>query len=168
MTTATKTKRRTDVDAVSKIPDPLERVEAAEALVRLYRERMEAAHGLRDMAVVVAHLDHGVAPVVLYRDVLGVSRGLFNRMIQRAPMKSLRPKFEDPVALAKESDGAIVRNKALMKRAETLRNDTALLLMNGGTDPVTKTKVEPVTNAKIAKATDLTTARIAQIRTGTR
>lgn len=168
MTTATKAKRRTDVDSVAKIADPLERVEAAEALVRLYRERMEAAHGLRDMAVVVAHLDHGVAPVALYRDVLGVSRGLFNRMIQRAPMKSLRPKFEDPIALATESDGAIARNKALMTRALALRDETALLLMNGGTDPVSKRKVTPIPNADIARVTDLTTARVAQIRTGTR
>lgn len=153
-------------DDVRAIPDPLERVAAAADLVRKAEERAENARAMRDMAAIVAHLDDGVPPVTMYRDVLGCSRGLFVRIIQRAPAK--RPKMEGAVEQARESAAAVRRHEAIIEAAREVRDSTALLLMNGGKDPVTGQKVTPVSNADIARATGLTTARVAQVRTGTR
>lgn len=153
-------------DDLRKIDDPMERVEQAAAVVHKAEERAEAARSMRDMATIIAHLDDGVPPVTLYRDTLECSRGLFVRIIQRAPAK--RPKMENALEQARESARAVRRHEATIEEARTIRDETALLLMNGGTDPVTKRKVAPVSNAEIARATGLTTARVAQVRTGTR
>jgi len=154
------------VESVRSIPDPLERVEKAADLVHKAEERADNARAMRDMATIVAHLDHGVPPVTLYRDTLQCSRGLFVRIIQRAPAK--RDKMDDPVAQARESAAAVRRHEAVIEEARAIRDETALLLMNGGIDPVSGQKVIPVSNAEIAKRTGLTTARVAQVRTGTR
>lgn len=154
------------VDDVRAIPDPLERVAAAAELVRKAEERADAARSMRDMATIVAHLDDGVSPVTLYRDTLQCSRGLFVRIIQRAPAK--RAKMDNALAQAGESAAAVRRHEAVIEQARAIRDETALLLMNGGKDPVTKAKITPVSNAEIARATGLTTARVAQVRTGTR
>ena len=154
------------VDDVRAIPDPLERLAAAAALVEKAKERADAARSMRDMAVVVAHLDDGVPPVTLYRDVLKCSRGLVVRIIQRAPAK--REKMADALGQARESADAVRRHEAVIQAARPIRDETALLLMNGGTDPVTGEAVAPMSNADIARATGLSTARVAQVRTGTR
>ena len=154
------------IDKVRAISDPLERVAAAADLVRKAEERADAARSMRDMATIVAHLDDGVPPVTLYRDVLKCSRGLFVRIIQRAPAK--RPKMDNAVDQARESAAAVRRHEDVIEQARAIRDETALLLMNGGKDPVTKKKITPVQNADIARATGLTTARVAQVRTGTR
>jgi hypothetical protein len=148
------------------IEDPLVRVEKAAEVVRKAEVRADAARSMRDIATVVAHLDDGVSPVTLYRDTLECSRGLYVRIIQRAP--SQRPKMDDALAQARESAQAVRRHEAVIEEARLVRDETALLLMNGGTDPVTGNKVTPVSNAEIARATGLTTARVAQVRTGTR
>lgn len=154
------------VESVRAIADPLERVAAAAELVRKTEVRADAARGIRDMATIVAHLDDGVSPVTLYRDTLQCSRGLFVRIIQRAPAK--RPHMTDALAQARESAQAVRRHEAVIAEARAIRDETALLLMNGGTDPVTGKRVVAVANADIARATGLTTARVAQVRTGTR
>lgn len=154
------------IDKVRALDDPIERVKAAAELVRKAEERADNARSMRDMAAVVAHLDDGVSPVTMYRDVLKCSRGLFVRIIQRAPSK--RPKVEDAVEVARESARAVKRNETVAEEARIVRDETALLLMNGGKDPLTRRKVVPVSNAHIARVTGLTTARIAQVRTGTR
>lgn len=154
------------VDEVRALADPLERVEKAAELVRKAEERANNARSMRDMATIVAHLDDDVPPVTLYRDTLECSRGLFVRIIQRAPSK--RPKMEGALDQARESAQAVRRHEATIEAARIIRDETALLLMNGGKDPVTGAKVAPVSNAEIARATGLTTARVAQVRTGTR
>lgn len=154
------------VDDLRSITDPLERVEKAAELVRKAEDRANAARSMRDMATIVAHLDDGVPPVTLYRDTLECSRGLFVRIIQRAPAR--RPKMEGALDQARESAQAVRRHEATIEAARIVRDETALLLMNGGKDPVTGEKVKPVSNAEIARATGLTTARVAQVRTGTR
>lgn len=153
-------------DDLRSIPDPIERIAAAAEVVRKAEERAEAARAMRDRATIVAHLDDGVPPITMYRDVLDCSRGLFVRIIQRAPAK--RPKMDDAIEQARESALAVKRHEATIEAARVVRDETALLLMNGGTDPVTGEKVRPVSNARIADATGLTTARVAQVRTGTR
>lgn len=154
------------VEDLRAIPDPLERVEKAAEVVRKAEVRANAARSMRDIATVVAHLDDGVSPVTLYRDTLECSRGLFVRIIQRAPAS--RPKMDGALAQARESAQAVRRHEATIEGAREVRDETALLLMNGGTDPATGAKVEPISNAEIARVTGLTTARVAQVRTGTR
>lgn len=153
-------------DDLRSISDPLERVAAAADLVRKAEVRAENARAMRDMAAIVAHLDDGVPPVTMYRDVLQCSRGLFVRIIQRAPAK--RTKIDGAVEQARESAAAVRRHEAVIEAAREVRDETALLLMNGGTDPVSGDEVKPISNADIARATGLTTARVAQVRTGTR
>lgn len=153
-------------ETIASIADPLERLKAAAERLRTLEQRAEAARGMRDMATIVAHLDDGVPPVTLYRDTLKVSRGLFVRIIQRAPAK--RPRIEDAAEQARESAEAVRRHEKNIEPVRALRDETALLLMNGGKDPVTGSKVVPVSNADIARVTGLTTARVAQVRTGTR
>lgn len=154
------------VDDVRTIPDPLERVARAAEVAAKAEQRAEAARSMRDRATIVAHLDDGVSPVTLYRDTLDCSRSLFVRIIQRAPAQ--RPKMEDALDQARESAGAVRRHETTLEAARAIRDETALLLMNGGTDPVTGEAVAPISNAEVAEVTGLSTARIAQVRTGTR
>lgn len=154
------------VEKVRSIEDPIERVTAAAELVRQREERAEGARQVRDQATIIAHLDDGVAPAEMYRDVLDCSRGLFVRIIQRAPAK--RGKMSDAKEQARSSAKAVRKHEAVIERAREIRDSTALLLMTGGKDPVTGLEVERVSNAEIARVTGLTTARVAQIRAGTR
>ena len=153
-----------NIEKIRSIEDPIERLAAASELAKKAEERAERARAMRDMAAVVAHLDDGVAPVTLYRDVLGCSRSLFVRMIQRAPAQ--RPKIAEAIEVARESAEAVRRHSAVASDARDVRDETALLLMVGGDDPVSGAEVAPTTNADISRATGLSTARIAQMRTG--
>jgi hypothetical protein len=149
---------------IAAIADPLERLKASADLVRKSEEYAERARAMRDMAAIVAHLDDDVPPVVLYRDVLECSRGLFVRIIQRAPAK--RPKIDDALDVTRESAAAVRRHEEIATAARQVRDETAMLLMSGGTDPISGEEVKAITNADVARATGLTTARIAQMRTG--
>lgn len=156
----------TPLERARVIEDPLKRVKVAAELARKAEERAERARQVRDMAACVAHLDDGVPPVEMYRDVLECSRGLFVRIIQRAPAE--RPDMKAARRQAAESAKAARRHEEVIEGARALRDETILLLLNGGTDPVTGTPVAPISNADVARATGLTTARVAQVRTGAR
>lgn len=152
------------VASVAKIIDPMKRLTAAAALVREAEAAAEHARAERDMATIVAHLDQGVRPVVLYRDTLAVSRGLFNRIIQRAPVD--RPEIPDAKTVAGKAARQVRKYEAIVEQAREIRDTAALMLMNGR--DAQGNKVPTVTNADISRATGLTTARVAQMRTGTR
>lgn len=122
------------------------------------------ARARRDMAVIVAHLDQGVAPVTLYRDTLKCSRTMFNKIIMRAPEN--RPEIPDALEVARQATKDAARYDEIEDKAHRLRDETAGMLMNGLT--VDGKRVPPVPNAEIARRTGLTTARVAQLRTGTR
>lgn len=148
---------------VAKIADPMKRVAAAAALVREAEAAAEDARAQRDMATIVAHLDQHVAPVRLYRDALQVSRGLFNRMVQRAPAQ--RPDIPNAIDVAAKAAKAVRRFEERAEQAREIRDTAMLMLLNGGEDEHGNA-VTPVSNADIARATHLTTARVAQMRTG--
>lgn len=152
------------VASVAKIIDPMKRLTAAAALVREAEAAAERARAERDMATIVAHLDQGVPPVVLYRDTLAVSRGLFNRIIQRAPAE--RPTIDNAKAVAGKAAKQVRKFEAIVEQAREIRDTAALNLMNGRDEQ--GNRVPPVSNADISRATGLTTARVAQMRTGTR
>jgi hypothetical protein len=135
---------------------PLERVSAAAALAEPAEAAADNARGARDLAACWAHLDDGVPAVTMYRDVLGVSRSLFVRIIQRAPAD--RPPVKRAKAVAKAKAVKVREFEEVAEAAREIRDTTALLLMNEGNVP----------NAEVSRRTGLTTARIAQLRTGTR
>lgn len=151
-------------DKVAAISDRTTRLTAACELLEQAEAKATEARALRDMATIVAHLDDGVSPVRLYRDVLGVSRALFNRVKQRAPAE--RPSIPNAEQAAGKAAKKVAEYEAVADRARHIRDETAIAMMNGAADD--GSKVTPVSNADIARLTGLSTARIAQMRTGTR
>lgn len=140
---------------VRAIADPTKRAKEASELARQIEAKLDAERARRDMAVVVARMDHGVPPVTLYRE-LDVSRGLVNRMLQRAPAQ--RPTFDDPVKEAKAAQRAVKKHEPLLEEILVVRDDTLRGLMNGAYGE------RPISNADAHRLSGLTTARIAQIR----
>lgn len=147
---------------VRRIHDRTERLAAATELLAEVEAKRDQARSLRDMAMIVAHLDQGVQPVHIYRDTVGVSRGLFNRVIQRAPDK--RPVIPNAVEVAGAAQADLKKWVALVDEVMDIRDDLALSMMNGVADDGGRTT--PVSNANVARITGLTTARVAQMRTG--
>lgn len=158
------------VASIARITDYRDRLVAAQKLVTEASDAAEQARAQRDMATIVAHLDQGVKPVQLYRDTLAVSRGLFNRIIQRAPADEDRARiiaenpelFADAQATAKTAVKAVEKYTAIAEEAREIRDTAALFLMSGQDDQ--GNVFTPLTNAEIARLTDLTPARIAQVR----
>lgn len=162
------------VNAVSKIEDPMKRLRAASATLGEIKTAEEDARALRNIATIVAHLDHGVAPVTLYRDKVKISRGMFNRLLQRAPSDEERAAIiaaEPRLADAETATATAAKAAADVKRYKARKwdlleiRDTAMLLLFEGDQSV---GLAPVPNAEISRATGLTSARVAQLRTGVR
>ncbi len=161
-------------DQIRSITDREQRLRAATAALETIDEKRRTQIALRDMAICVANLDQDVSPVALYRDILGVSRGLFNRIKQRAPDDQTRAtivaeqpaKFRDSRRTASKAAQEIRRLTLVQDDVRKIRDKTAVAMMNGVADD--GTRVTPVSNADIARITDLSTARIAQIRKGQR
>lgn len=113
-----------------------------------------------------------VTPVDVYRNMLGVSRGLFVRMTHRAPQQL--PEFLDddgkpmtPEALTELAVNARKASKVyndIAQAARTIRDEDAISLLYGNA----RAGRQPMSNAELARLFNLTTARVAQIRYGTR
>lgn len=159
------------LDDVALIDDPVERCGRAAHLDKVAAHRESEARAVRDNAAMVAHIDFGVQPVLLYRGALGgLSRGLFNRMVQRAnsvsPLPALRATIphslatrEDAISLARDAATTVRVYDVVGTGARKIRDDTGRGLMNGdyGT---------PMSNADFSRLTGLSSARAAQIRYG--
>jgi hypothetical protein len=152
-------------DEMARIKDELEagKIDSAEA----WNLRMEAAEKHRaDLQSV------RFKPVHIYRDTIGVSRGLFVRMQQRATEKL--PEFRDDHGklltpdqlqrLAIHAREECKRYDAIAKRARAIRDEVGLMLLNGNP----KIGRPAMSNADVARLFKLTTARVAQMRYGTR
>lgn len=128
-------------------------------------------------------------PVHVYRDIIGVSRGLFVRMQHREPkLPAVReflstatvadPRLHDIIEAASEDPwsldavaavGLFARDEckrydAVNKRALEIRDEAGLMLLNGNP----KVGRPAMSNADVARLFKLTTARVAQMRYGTR
>jgi hypothetical protein len=160
--------------AAADTTDPIQRIRAAQALARVAVRNGKWARALRDNATVSAHNDFAVEPVTLYRDIIGVSRGLYNRMQQRANRRSPRAAIQkvmamtghdvktgdDMCAVAGAAAHAARVYKDIATKARQIRDETGRAVMDGDHG-------DPMPNADFARATGLTTARAAQIRLGT-
>lgn len=152
-----------NLERVEQIADRRKRLAAADRELRRLEAKADKERALRDMAVIVAHLDQGVRPVTLYRDVLGCSRSLFNRIIQKAPAAADRPHIPNAERRAATSTAKVRDLDAQVAAMRALRDKTAVNLMNGVGDH--GERVEVVTNAEVARILGVSTARAAQMRT---
>lgn len=154
------------------IADPKRRALAASETVRDLDTQLEETRARRDVAACIAHLDHGVAPVALYRDVLNLSRALFNRMTQRAPSAAERAKLiaerpelfgdaDTAIKTARKAARDVPKIEEKLAAVHELRNDTGRGLMEGDFEGI-----RPMSNADFARLCNITTARAAQIRYG--
>lgn len=144
-------------DELAAIQDPNERLDAVVAALTPLEKKVERARADRDTAVQVAHKDQGVAKVVLYRD-LGVARALVERIVARAP--AVRPDLPNALARAKRAHAKVVELTPTIEALKAVRDPTMLTLLNGTYDG------DAVSNADVARRTGLSTARVAQMRTG--
>lgn len=170
-------------DAMEKIDAALEagKIDAATA----HRRRDAAKAKRRERMENVVY-----KPVHVYRDTIGVSRGLFVRMQHRATQQlptareflqdmSGSPDVDDVIdnahALGRDDMAAVAavsvlnREKcklydAIADGVRTIRDDAVTMLLNGNP----KVGRAPLSNADVARLTKLTTARVAQMRYGTR
>jgi hypothetical protein len=74
--------------------------------------------------------------------------------------------FEDPVETMRKADREARRYEAIKSQARVIRDKTARQMMSGRDDD--GNRVPAVTNAEVARLTGLTTARVSQLRKGTR
>jgi hypothetical protein len=112
-------------------------------------------------------------PIQVYRDTIGVSKGLFVRMQHRETQEL--PEFRDPET-GEPMTLEQVKELGLAARAEcemydaidlgacTIRDEAVHVLLNG--DP--KRGIKAISNADVSRIVGLTTARVAQLRYGTR
>jgi hypothetical protein len=117
-------------------------------------------------------------PVAVYRDTIGVSRGLFARMQHRKPeLPTIEQYIEaSGMLFTEEPSLEVVAQIAMIKRdecdtydainvaARTIRDEAVTELLTGDK----KTGRQPLSNADVARLTGLTTPRIHQLRYGTR
>lgn len=143
---------------IAAIPDAEARLDAAVAALRPLETKAERARADRDTAIQVAHKDQGVRKVVIYRDTLGIARALCERIVARAP--AVRPDVPNALTKAKKAHDRVTALKPTIEEYKQIRDATMLTLMNG------EHGGDPVSNADIARRTGLSTARVAQMRTG--
>jgi hypothetical protein len=130
---------------------------AGKITARVAQERKDRAQGIRRKNMEA--VEH--KPVDVYR-VIGVSRGMFVRMMHRAPREL--PQIDDAPKVAAAAAAECARYDAMNKEARAIRDEAIMALLNGDR----ATGRQPVSNADVARLSGLTTPRVAQLRYGTR
>lgn len=151
----------TELRDVRRVRDPLKRIAAAAALAREAEEIAEEARARRDRAAVVLRHDYDMTPVAIYRDVLGMGRSLFNRILDRTEVPdydegAALPSVEEVIEQAKADSETVRKYDEIATKARDIRDTTALDLIDSG----------KASNADVSRVTGLSTARIAQLRKG--
>lgn len=151
--------------AMEKIDAALEagKIKPAEARELRDAAKAERAAGMKNVEL---------QPADVWRGVLGVSRGAFARMTHRATQQLPEFRGNNGQLLTPEQLAQLAINSreecklydAIAAAARDIRDDVVTMLLNGNS----KVKRPPMSNADVARLTKLTTARVAQIRYGTR
>lgn len=149
---------------VRALPDPDKRAAQAARINRQAQERADEARVIRDRAAVSLHLHYDWKPVEVYR-ALGVSRSLFVRMIERVTDDGPLKRVPDAERVMKRAAKTVERNEALVEESREVRDEAAEGMLNGR---YRKPGGGTYRNAEVARLTHLTTARVAQLRKGTR
>jgi hypothetical protein len=145
------------IGTVRKIKDPLDRLKAAAILVDEAQAKGQDARRTRDMAAL--HLDKvlGWRPTEIVAQI-HVSRSLYVRIRDRYAavlVEHAKNMTGDVPKIAAASGAAAIKWDAIAKEGIEIRDEAIAEAIAAG-----------VRNADIARATGLSTARIAQIRTG--
>lgn len=150
-------------EQVAEIEDPIKRLKAAATLLRRVQDDAARRRADRGLAVIDLHLGRGVKGVTIYRDTPGLemSRGQFNKIIKRAPAEwSSDGSVRDVEKKAIAAHQKILALDEVIAQFQEIRDSTAIGLMEG------EFGGGVVSNADVARASGLSTARIAQMRTG--
>jgi hypothetical protein len=126
-------------------------IDASTYYARLAQAREERAAALEAAGV-------EVYPADVY-NLIGVARNLFVRMMARMP--DTLPEFDDPRAEAKAAARDVRRYNQIADDVRALRDAATDDLLNGRSGT-------RMSNADVSRLTGLTTARVAQLRLGTR
>jgi dienelactone hydrolase len=133
-------------------------LESAKIDSRTANQRRDKAKEARRKAMVGVE----VKPVDVYKHTIGVSRGLFVRLLHRAPNQLPEIENAREVALMAKEDCQMY--DAINVDARIIRDEAITVLLNGDR----KAGIKAISNADVARLTGLTTARVAQLRYGTR
>lgn len=152
------------IDAVRALPDPAERAKEASKINHAAQERADAARVERDRAAVSLHLHYGWKPVQVYR-TLDVCRTSFVLMVGRVAPSGRLPKVPDAEQVMKRAAATVARNEALVGESREVRDEAVTRMLNG---KYRQPDGSPYRNADVHRLTGLTTARVAQLRKGTR
>lgn len=139
-----------------------ERLDAGEITEDEYTEGLAENREQRQKDLANANVE--VYPVHIYK-MLGVSRNLVNRTLMRMPDGDL-PTMSDPARSAKHAHSQLPEVEGIIEQAREIR-DTAILTCMEGEDDAGQ-EWPRRSNADLARATHLTTARVAQLREGSR
>lgn len=163
--------------AMARIAKALEsgKITPAQANERRAKASIERAKGRAALG------DDCIMPIKIYQDVIGISRGLFARTLQRSAQQlptvrefvsrhPIYPGDDQPVTLehvaeiGREKRDECVMYDAINLDARKIRDAAGAVLLNGDR----KRGIKAMSNADFARLTKLTTARVAQIRYGGR
>lgn len=154
----------TPIDKARALPDPAKRAQASARLNRAAQERADTARVERDRAAVSLHLHYGWKPVQVYR-ALDVSRSLFVRMCERVTADGPLRRVPDAEKVMRRAAATVARNDAIVEESREVRDEAAIGMLSGF---YRKPDGGAYRNAEVADLTGLTTARVAQLRHGSR
>jgi hypothetical protein len=138
----------------SKIEEVPPTIDVAEYQARLARAREVRQDNYVKFGVTVE-------PAEVYH-LIGVSRALLVRMMKRLP-EHLPPLHGDHTEVGKQATKEAEKWDRVADEALAYRDELAMSMLGQGDDGVQRRR-----NAEVAQLTGLTTARVAQMRTGTR
>jgi hypothetical protein len=149
------------VAELSAIADPRERAEKAAELVRYATSHADKARLERNRAALAMHVAHVTPAALIWRDTLGISRNLWNRLLKEYEEGKITPaeNLVDPTGAARRAVERKRHWERVADEARKVRDDVALELMDGSWGG------PPLRNAEIVRLTGLTSARVAQVRT---
>lgn len=142
-------------EAIAKIDAALDadKIDSATAENRRQKAREKRRKGMESVEY---------KPAAVWRDAMGISRGMFARLIRRAP--AVLPDIPNAYEVAKAARVECELYDAINDQARTIRDRAVAVLLNGDA----KRGIQPISNADVARITGLTTARVAQMRYGRR
>lgn len=151
---------------IERIAEPADRAQALSRLIQALDAKAAKWRIIRDQAARSLYFDHDLRPIEIYRDILHVSRQLFVRMTADRTEGDTGVFAGQTVTEVKRAAG----NAASKVREYTARAEAAREARRRVIDELLAGKGErrPMSNAEVARLTGLTTARVAQVRYGTR
>jgi hypothetical protein len=157
--------------------NPVERVRVLSEVIRTAESTADEYRPIRDAAAIALRLDYGVKPVKVYR-CAHVNRNAHARLVRKAKDEARLPEGAIRVVPRQTyltEEGAWIalidaadRVQAAKDQAERAREERNALILPMLLGRVRKPDGRIYTDADIADMTGLTSARVAQIKSGSR